>query len=737
MDRHATTTAERASFLARYPGYNADIEQFRRERMRQMDADGAIVYLDYAGFAPFTDDLADAHCSSLKSRQWANPHSVGVIGAAVTERVDRARHRILHMLNVTSASHTVIFAAGATAALKLVGETFPWSASSTFAYTQLNHNSVLGIREYALANGATAACLSDDYRVLASFRSSARSSSKTTTPSVSLMALPAECNFSGIRPHLDDINRMKTKTIRLPGAGTDYMILLDASKYCATAALDLSAVQADFTVVSFYKMFGLPTGLGALIVRNDAVSCLTEKRYFGGGTLDAVSVLDGFRAFKSDTSSRFEDGTVPFTLIDAVCDGIDLLVDELGLSRIGPHCSALTAYTVLTMRGLRHANGRPVFTVFGDHLTGESQSGPTISFTVLGSDGDTIGHVYVARLAALCGIQVRAGCFCNAGACQRFLGLSTDDIRAHLARGHVCGDDVDVIDGRPTGCVRISFGYASTYPDVAAWFQFVRTYLVKGDIERPVSGNWAPKATTVVKSLTFYPVKSCGPVNVADWSVMSNGALQFDRQWVVVGSEGRVMTQSHCKAMRNVFPSVDMTRGELVLRCDGLPVFAVPLTEAQGPAIDIRVCGQRRSAALLESSQAWLTKAIGIPCTLARVMDGADDNDMLLVSQSSVAWLSQNSGHVWSAQQFRPNIVVDGPVPAFAEEGWQEIILGDHLRFEVVKRCTRCTMIGTQSYQELCRLRHKPQFGVLVSVAADHLAGRSGTISTAMPVTQV
>lgn len=46
MDRHATTTAERASFLARYPGYNADIEQFRRERMRQMDADGAIVYLD-------------------------------------------------------------------------------------------------------------------------------------------------------------------------------------------------------------------------------------------------------------------------------------------------------------------------------------------------------------------------------------------------------------------------------------------------------------------------------------------------------------------------------------------------------------------------------------------------------------------------------------------------------------------------------------------------------------------
>lgn len=43
-----------------------------------------------------------------------------------------------------------IFTSGATAALKLVGEAFPWSHQSSYMYTMENHNSVLGIREYPI-----------------------------------------------------------------------------------------------------------------------------------------------------------------------------------------------------------------------------------------------------------------------------------------------------------------------------------------------------------------------------------------------------------------------------------------------------------------------------------------------------------------------------------------------------------------------------------------------------------
>ena len=42
---------------------------------------------------------------------------------------------------------------GHAAALKLVGEGFPWTRDSCFAYTRDNHNSVLGIREQVRGPG--------------------------------------------------------------------------------------------------------------------------------------------------------------------------------------------------------------------------------------------------------------------------------------------------------------------------------------------------------------------------------------------------------------------------------------------------------------------------------------------------------------------------------------------------------------------------------------------------------
>jgi len=41
----------------------------------------------------------------------------------------------------------------------LVAEAFPWQEGSQFVYSQDNHNSVLGIRELALDQGATATCV--------------------------------------------------------------------------------------------------------------------------------------------------------------------------------------------------------------------------------------------------------------------------------------------------------------------------------------------------------------------------------------------------------------------------------------------------------------------------------------------------------------------------------------------------------------------------------------------------
>lgn len=55
-----------------------------------------------------------------------------------------------------------MFTSGATAALKLVGEQFPWRPGGRFVHARASHNSVLGVREYARAGGAGVECLDLD-----------------------------------------------------------------------------------------------------------------------------------------------------------------------------------------------------------------------------------------------------------------------------------------------------------------------------------------------------------------------------------------------------------------------------------------------------------------------------------------------------------------------------------------------------------------------------------------------
>ena len=44
--------------------------------------------------------------------------------------------------------------------------------------------------------------------------------------------------------------------------------------------------------------------------------------------------------------------------------------------------------------------------------------------------------------------------------------------------GHICGDDMDLIDGKLTGSIRISFGYMSTLDDVETFLKFVHECFV-------------------------------------------------------------------------------------------------------------------------------------------------------------------------------------------------------------------------------------------------------------------
>lgn len=206
----------------------------------------------------------------------------------------------------------MIFTSGATAAIKLLLESFDWDAyeeeddtffnndsaffdrskapPGAYMYMQSNHTSVIGGREIAREKGIPFFCLQDDELKSWLTKGSVHRQAHSAFYSNSLFVYPAQCNFSGKKYPLEWVKQIQNRVLDSYGLenknrNSKWFCLLDAATFCSTNDLNLSVVQPDFVCISFYKIFGYPTGLGALIVKNSSAHVL-KKTYFGGGTVD-------------------------------------------------------------------------------------------------------------------------------------------------------------------------------------------------------------------------------------------------------------------------------------------------------------------------------------------------------------------------------------------------------------------------------------------------------------------
>ena len=177
-------------------------------------------------------------------------------------------------------------------------------SGSIFCYLEDNHTSVIGIREVAAERGAQLVCIKEESvrngRELSGNRASRdpnngllqngteATNTTTTTPITHhLFAYPAQSNFNGRKYPLSwtkDIPNGVVKVSHLNDAHDKWLVLLDAAAFAATNPLNLTDYPAHFVALSFYKIFGFPTGLGALLVRQD-IGKILKKTYFGGGTV--------------------------------------------------------------------------------------------------------------------------------------------------------------------------------------------------------------------------------------------------------------------------------------------------------------------------------------------------------------------------------------------------------------------------------------------------------------------
>lgn len=448
-----------AAFLAAYPVYatTSRVDELRASEYAYLD-EHSQVYLDYTGAGLPADAQLRAHAERLRGRCFGNPHSENPPSVASTELVERARAAVLRHVNASPDEYAAVFTANASAACRLVGEAYPFDGATRFVLTLDNHNSVNGVREFARARGAAidyVPLLPDTLRV-----DEAALTATLDRGARGLLAFPAQSNFSGVRHPLHWIEAAHDR---------GYDVLLDAAAFLPTNRLDLSVVKPDFVAVSWYKVFGYPTGVGCLIARREALARL-RRPWFAGGTIRAVSVQGDWYTM-TDDESAFEDGTLNFLSIPDVEVGLSWIAD-IGVDVIHARVGCLTGWLLDALAGLRHGNGEPMVRVYGPHdIDGR---GSTVAFNLLDPAGRVLDEREVARASAAAGISVRTGCFCNPGAGEGAFGIPPAALTASAARATRTLDEYFELLGLPNGgAIRASFGVASTFRDAATLPRFI------------------------------------------------------------------------------------------------------------------------------------------------------------------------------------------------------------------------------------------------------------------------
>lgn len=465
----AHSDPEFVEFLKAYPSYPSTqrIDELRRTDYARLDVGGHI-YLDYTGGGLYAESQLRKHHKLLSENVFGNPHSTNPTSLAATHLVEHTREYVLRFFHADPEEYLCIFTPNASGALKLVGESYPFPGGR-YLLTFDNHNSVNGIREFAYARGAEVTYIPvslPDMRV--DEERLDESLSQAEIEGHNLFAYPAQSNFSSVQHPLDWIERAHAK-------GWD--VLLDAAAYVPTSRLDLSAVHPDFVPVSFYKIFGYPTGLGALIARKSALAKL-HRPWFAGGTITVASVQGG-RYYLAEGAPAFEDGTVDYLNIPAIEIGLKH-IESIGYEVIHERVRCLTGWLLDNLTQMQHTSGEHLVRVYGP-TTIEGRGG-AVTVNFFDKDGHAIDHRFIEAQANKANISLRTGCFCNPGAGEVALGLSQPELVACFSqpskRQRLSLDDFRLcIDGKSSGAVRISVGLVTNFADIQKFLDFARSLL--------------------------------------------------------------------------------------------------------------------------------------------------------------------------------------------------------------------------------------------------------------------
>ena len=757
------------------PGLQPPIEHHTTETSAVTE-----IYLDYAGAALPTQSQLFAIFKDLSARTvFANPHSTGPAATRSTIGIRTAKRRVLEHFDAMPGrfasirdppigatpdqchpGYDLAFTSGATEGLRMVAERFPWrpkcegcQRQSVFLYARNSHTSVVGMRNLAKQSGGKFVCRSlNEIESMASQELDELCGWSTGACAMCrgiryphLLAFPMECNFGGTRA------KMKQIMALVKAAKSSWFTLVDIAKAASTGPVSLKSMDVDFAVLSFYKLFGEPTGIGALIVKQTASETLRDGQghYQGGGSVDFMIPGHDVCVPRSEGLSRLSHGTSHFRGIQALCRGFDELEKRGGMHRIHDHARSLARELTRRIESLRHRNSNRAVVLSGAWADPSQRdtAGPTVTLNILRHDGSFVGYNEVSKLALLWNppMQFRSGCFCNPGACQEALNLSDRQALQNFeTMGHVCGDHIDLVNGRPTGAIRISFGKDSLWEDMDVFVQFLeKTFLGDDEGIRIDHSQSVGPSLVRISELYLFPIKSCSGQRVYRWPVeLPSGKLRHDREFALVDSSGTAIRLQSFPKMTTIEPRIDLVSGTMTVSAPGMADLKINLDQipVHGSVSNrcadhaIRVCGDRCGGKLWGDFEVteWFTAYLGVQCWLARfqatalpekIRSGtanpidlphgrrvgfANEQAVLLISENAVSLLNhvleeQNQRKVGS-RHFRPNMVVtttqrNGSDDIHIEDDWTSLrFIRNGLRFETRGSCARCAMVDFDPY---------------------------------------
>ena len=219
----------------------------------------------------------------------------------------------------------------------------------------------------------------------------------------------------------------------------------------------------------------------------------------------------------------------------------------------------------------------------------------------------------------------------------------------------------------------------------------------------------------VLTQINIYPVKSLDGFS-PEAAIVEQCGLQYDRRWMIVGTDGGFFTQRFHHKMAQLKAQI-LDNQLFIINKNNQKLISVGVDTYSEKTIEVQVWDDSLAANFVSDDiDTWLSDFLETPCHLVRMPDDAarrveedhntghdivsfaDGYPYLIIGESSINDLNSRLADPMNAtdeallglRRFRANFIFSGGKP-YEEESWNHFQIGN-VDFRGMKPCGRCVM---------------------------------------------